>query len=89
MKRLLAVATVLTMTAAMLAGCGSSAQNAASTASEPAVQESVQAPAESQAAADSEAPAAQTDSDKVYRSVSASFCSTKRLTPQQKVSRKP
>ena len=67
MKRLLAVATVLTMTAAMLAGCGSSAQNAASTASEPAVQESVQAPAESQAAADSEAPAAQTDSDKVYR----------------------
>ena len=67
MKRLLAVATVLTMTAAMLAGCGSSAQNAASTASEPAVQSRSRHLRKARRQPTVKAPAAQTDSDKVYR----------------------
>ena len=69
MKRLLAIATAFTMTAVMLAGCGSSTNDSTNTsaASEPAAQESVQPEAaESSAAETGEAADAQTDADKVY-----------------------
>ena len=70
MKRLLAIATAFTMTAVMLAGCGSSTNDSTNTsaASEPAAQESVQPEAaESSAAETGEAADAQTDADKVYQ----------------------
>ena len=70
MKRLLAIATAFTMTAVMLAGCGSSTNDSTKTsaASEPAGQESVQPEAaESSAAETGEAADAQTDADKVYQ----------------------
>ena len=70
MKRLLAIATAFTMTAVMLAGCGSSTYDSTNTsaASEPAAQESVQPEAaESSAAETGEAADAQTDADKVYQ----------------------
>jgi len=55
MKRLLAIATAFTMTAVMLAGCGSNTQDSASNtsaASEPAAQESVQPEAAESTAAE-------------------------------------
>ena len=70
MKRLLAIATAFTMTAVMLAGCGSSTNDSTNTsaASEPAAQESVQPEAaESSVAETGEAADAQTDADKVYQ----------------------